>query len=95
MVFPAPSEGSLSNLIQGLVDGKLVVVWTHSPDTDLARWVAWLSVDNYRQVAGVVMDAEDRWPWKDYLFIHANDKNTVVQRVEQGRAMKNGGGRYA
>lgn len=91
-VVPAPSEQVLNVLAGSIALRHLEVIWTSDLDTDLARWVAFILAENYRDVAGVVIEANDRWPCEDALFIHVLDKEYLVEQVVQARGLENGGG---
>lgn len=91
VVFPSPSKASLQSLIDGLADRRLDVLWTSNFDQDIARVMAFILVENYRDVAGVVVDWRNRWPFEEALFIHVMDKEFVVEEVVQARGFRHGG----
>lgn len=91
VVVGRSSPGMLEVLIEAIANHELDVIFTSSLDEDTARWVAVVMVQNYRDVAGIVVDARDRWPFESAMFLHVLDKEHVVRRVDEIRMYNNGG----
>jgi hypothetical protein len=90
VVTPSPTPEALDALIYAIAAYRVDVVFTSNPDTGLARLMAYLLVENYRDVAAVVVDRAG-WPFPDAMFIHVLDKERVVRRVDEIRMYNNGG----